>query len=140
MLRSSRPVERSTHTLASVPSSSNAFFTACKPVSLECSVFDKFRLMQSSCSVMDVLGSLAFSKSFDTLDSLDETKGPAVAEHLRLATLSGQFPRLLPLVRAIGGYIPLDWVRAGICGREGLKRVSWFYAPSLPSGVMTLKG
>ena|ERR1700754_3696772 len=49
--------------------------------------------------VLDILGDLAFSRSFDSQRIQDPAKLPPINDHIYLACLLGQMPELLPYLK-----------------------------------------
>jgi benzoate 4-monooxygenase len=70
--------------------------------------------------VLDVLGDLAFSQSFDSQKIKDENKLPPINDHIYLACLLGQMPELLPYLKKICAYTPLPWFQRLFAARRKL--------------------
>lgn len=74
--------------------------------------------------VLDVLGELAFSRSFNTLDSGDSSEVPPLEKHARLSVLTGQVPWFQPYAVKLFRKIPLELVRKMAQGRAKLIRLA----------------
>ncbi|KAK0638079.1 Cytochrome P450 monooxygenase gsfF [Lasiodiplodia hormozganensis] len=74
--------------------------------------------------VIDVLGELAFSRSFDMLERGQTEALPPLKEHVFLAMLTGQFPAIVPLVNKYLPYIPIPALQATIKGRMKLRQLA----------------
>ncbi|KAK8221457.1 cytochrome P450 [Phyllosticta capitalensis] len=74
--------------------------------------------------VIDVLGELAFARSFRMLEQGDAGALPPLKEHLMLAMLSGQLPWLVPYVNKYLGYLPIPYLQHVIRGRGKLRQMA----------------
>ncbi|OBS16909.1 hypothetical protein FPOA_12545 [Fusarium poae] len=71
--------------------------------------------------VLDVLGELAFSKSFDSQDEQDISRLPPINDHIYLACLVGMTPDALPWIKKLLPWIPLPWLRRLLRARTDRK-------------------
>lgn len=71
--------------------------------------------------IVDVLGELAFSRSFDAQRERIPQNLPPINEHIFLACLLGQMPELLPLLKKLAVYTPIPWVQQLLAARGRLK-------------------
>ncbi|KAK8219590.1 cytochrome P450 [Phyllosticta paracitricarpa] len=74
--------------------------------------------------VIDVLGELAFARSFGMLEQGDVNALPPLKEHLMLAMLSGQLPWLIPYVNRYLGHIPIPSLQRVLEGRGKLRQMA----------------
>ncbi|KAH8587166.1 cytochrome P450 [Bisporella sp. PMI_857] len=74
--------------------------------------------------VVDVLGELAFSRSFEMLEKGNQNEMPPIEEHVFLATMAGQMPWAIPPINKIAQYIPVSSVRRLIKGRDKLLQMA----------------
>ncbi|PSK55395.1 Isotrichodermin C-15 hydroxylase [Elsinoe australis] len=74
--------------------------------------------------VIDVLGELAFAKSFDMLEKGQEEALPPLREHVYLAMLTGQLPSLLPFFSRYLPKIPIPSLQTVIKGRTKLRNLA----------------
>ncbi|KEF54633.1 uncharacterized protein A1O9_09075 [Exophiala aquamarina CBS 119918] len=68
--------------------------------------------------VVDVLGDLAFSKSFDLQVTEDESRVPPVKEHSLLAAATGAWPAMLHWLKWALPYLPVAAVQNLLSGRR----------------------
>ncbi|KAF4547497.1 Cytochrome P450-like protein 33 [Elsinoe fawcettii] len=74
--------------------------------------------------VIDVLGELAFSKSFNMLEKGQEEALPPLREHVYLAMLTGQLPSLLPYFNKYLPKLPIPSLQSVIKGRVKLRNLA----------------
>jgi cytochrome P450 len=74
--------------------------------------------------VLDVLGELAFSQSFDAQTEQIPEKLPPINDHIFLACLMGMMPEVLPYLRAVAAWTPLPWVQQLFKARAQLKTLT----------------
>lgn len=74
--------------------------------------------------VVDVLGELAFSRSFEMQIQKDSKKLPPINDHIYLACLMGQLPDFMPFFKAIAPWLPIAWIRRLLTARELLKTMT----------------
>ncbi|KAK7531507.1 cytochrome P450 [Phyllosticta citribraziliensis] len=74
--------------------------------------------------VIDVLGELAFARSFGMLEQGDVNAMPPLKDHLMLAMLSGQLPWLVPYVNRYLGHVPVPFVQRVLKGRGKLRQMA----------------
>ncbi|KAI4596307.1 hypothetical protein KJ359_005436 [Pestalotiopsis sp. 9143b] len=60
--------------------------------------------------VLDVLGELAFSRSFDSQIHMDPDRLPPINDHIYLACLMGMVPSMMPIFKAVAPWVPLPCV------------------------------
>lgn len=63
--------------------------------------------------VFDVLGELAFSRSFNSQDERNLARLPPINDHIYLACLMGMTPDALPWIKKVLPFIPLLRRREG---------------------------
>lgn len=84
---------------------------------------DTFDIKEGAAAfVIDTLGDLAFSRPFGTLDSRSNADAPPIALHLHLAVTPAQMPWTLPIVRKIGRWLPVEWIKEGFRGRDFVRK------------------
>lgn len=71
--------------------------------------------------VLDVLGELAFSRSFDAQDFRDPRRLPPINDHIYLACLMGMMPSIMPLFKKVAPHLPLAWFQSLFQARKQLK-------------------
>lgn len=71
--------------------------------------------------VFDVLGELAFSRSFDAQIEKDPEKLPPINDHIYLACLMGMMPEILPFLRAVASWMPFPWLQSLFQARRQLR-------------------
>jgi len=74
--------------------------------------------------VIDVLGDLGFGKSFGMLACGDNNQAPHLEYHLRVGSIGGTMPWLLPYIRKYGKYMPIKWVSGAVEARDKLKKLA----------------
>ncbi|KAF2221148.1 cytochrome P450 [Elsinoe ampelina] len=74
--------------------------------------------------VIDVLGELAFSKSFNMLEKGQQEALPPLREHVYLAMLTGQLPSLLPYFGKYLPKLPIPSLQSVIKGRMRLRNLA----------------
>lgn len=74
--------------------------------------------------VLDVLGELAFSRSFEAQAVQDPTQLPPINDHIFLACLMGMTPEVLPFIKRALPYIPLPWLKRLLSARMKLKNLT----------------
>ena len=82
-------------------------------------IFDMKELI--SFYVLDVLGELAFSRSFNAQAEKDPGKLPPINDHIYLACLMGMMPEILPILRAVAAWTPLPWFQSLFRARRQLR-------------------
>ncbi|KAF5966130.1 hypothetical protein FBULB1_11832 [Fusarium bulbicola] len=71
--------------------------------------------------VFDVLGELAFSRSFDSQDERDIARLPPINGHIYLACMMGMTPEALPWIKKALPFIPIPWLRRLFNARAQLR-------------------
>jgi len=71
--------------------------------------------------VLDVLGELAFSQSFDSQSLQDKSNLPPINDHIYLACLLGSMPAIMPYIKKASPYIPLPWLQRLLAARKKLR-------------------
>ncbi|WKT51676.1 Cytochrome P450, E-class, group I [Fusarium oxysporum f. sp. vasinfectum] len=71
--------------------------------------------------VFDVLGELAFSRSFDSQDERSLALLPPVNDHIYLACLMGMTPEALPWIKKVLPFIPIPWLQRLFHARAQLR-------------------
>ncbi|RBR10362.1 hypothetical protein FVER53590_12478 [Fusarium verticillioides] len=71
--------------------------------------------------VFDVLGELAFSRSFDSQDERDVSRLPPINDHIYLACLMGMTPEALPWIKKVLPFIPNRWIKRLLNARAQLR-------------------
>ena len=71
--------------------------------------------------VIDVLGELAFSESFDSQTDRSPDKLPPINDHIYLACLMGMMPEMMPLLKAVAPWIPHPWLQRLFGARKQLR-------------------
>ncbi|KAK6197122.1 hypothetical protein LQW54_010917 [Pestalotiopsis sp. IQ-011] len=74
--------------------------------------------------VLDVLGELAFSRSFDSQIHMDPDRLPPINDHIYLACLMGMVPSMMPIFKAVAPWVPLPWFRSLFRARRQLKELT----------------
>jgi cytochrome P450 len=74
--------------------------------------------------VFDVLGELAFSRSFDSQDERDLARLPPVNDHIYLACLMGMTPEALPWIKKALPFIPIPWLQRLFHARAQLRNLT----------------
>lgn len=80
--------------------------------------FDLKRLI--SFYVLDVLGELAFSRSFNSQVEQNVDKLPPINDHVYLSCMLGQLPELLPYLKKIAEHSPIPWFQRLFAARKRL--------------------
>ncbi|KAH6952169.1 cytochrome P450 [Fusarium avenaceum] len=71
--------------------------------------------------VLDVLGDLAFHRSFDSQVHQDASKLPPINDHIFLACLLGMVPDMMPFLKTAFAWTPLPWFQSLLRARKQLK-------------------
>ncbi|KAF5255579.1 hypothetical protein FOXYS1_14000, partial [Fusarium oxysporum] len=71
--------------------------------------------------VLDVLGDLAFRRSFNSQVEQDVSKLPPINDHIFLACLLGMVPDLMPFLKALFAWTPVPWLQSLLRARQQLK-------------------
>lgn len=71
--------------------------------------------------VLDILGELAFSRSFDAQKHKDPERLPPINNHIYLACLIGMMPEAIPILKVVASWAPIPWLRALFDARKQLK-------------------
>nr|RBQ91806.1 hypothetical protein FVER53263_12478 [Fusarium verticillioides] len=71
--------------------------------------------------VFDVLGELAFSRSFDSQNERDVSRLPPINDHIYLACLMGMTPEALPWIKKVLPFIPNRWIKRLLNARAQLR-------------------
>ena len=71
--------------------------------------------------VLDVLGELAFSRSFDAQIAQNPAHLPPINDHIYLSCLMGMMPSLMPTFKTIAPRLPIPWFRSLFQARKRLK-------------------
>ncbi|KAM5384641.1 hypothetical protein ACJZ2D_001386 [Fusarium nematophilum] len=71
--------------------------------------------------VLDVLGDLAFRRSFDSQVHQDASKLPPINDHIFLACLLGMVPDIMPFLKMVFAWTPLPWLQSLLHARKQLK-------------------
>ncbi|KAF9771807.1 hypothetical protein IL306_010532 [Fusarium sp. DS 682] len=74
--------------------------------------------------VFDMLGELAFSRSFDSQDERDPSRLPPIKDHVYLACLIAMTPDALPWIKKVLPYIPLPWLQRLLHARAQLRNLA----------------
>ena len=74
--------------------------------------------------VVDMLGELAFSQSFQAQIEKSVEKLPLINDHIYLACLMGQFPEMLPLLKKVATWTPWPWLQGLFAARQKLKTLT----------------
>jgi hypothetical protein len=74
--------------------------------------------------VLDVLGELAFSRSFNAQVEQSPEKLPPINDHIFLACLMGAMPEIMPYLKAIAQWAPLPWLQQLFKARAQLKELT----------------
>jgi cytochrome P450 len=74
--------------------------------------------------MLDVLGELAFSQSFDAQIEQVPEKLPPINDHVFLACLMGMTPEVLPYLRSVAAWTPLPWLQRLFKARAQLKALT----------------
>ncbi|KAF5703649.1 cytochrome P450 monooxygenase [Fusarium mundagurra] len=74
--------------------------------------------------VFDVLGELAFSRSFDSQDERDLARLPPINDHIYLACLMGMTPDALPWIKKVLPHIPIPWLKRLFNARAQLRNLT----------------
>ncbi|KAF5572842.1 cytochrome P450 monooxygenase [Fusarium pseudoanthophilum] len=74
--------------------------------------------------VFDVLGELAFSRSFDSQDERDLSRLPPINDHIYLACLMGMTPEALPWIKKVLPFIPIPWIKRLLNARAQLRNLT----------------
>jgi benzoate 4-monooxygenase len=71
--------------------------------------------------VLDVLGDLAFRRSFNSQVEQDPSKLPPINDHIFLACLLGMAPDFMPFLKKVLPWIPIPWLQQLLRARQQLK-------------------
>ncbi|TVY16709.1 Pisatin demethylase [Lachnellula arida] len=82
-------------------------------------IFDMKNLI--SCFVLDVLGDVAFGRSFDAQIAGRADEIPAINDHILLSCLIGEMGAWQDVLKALMGYSPIAWIRRITRSRRLLK-------------------
>lgn len=74
--------------------------------------------------ILDVLGELGFSQSFNAQTEQVEGKLPPINDHIFLACLMGMLPEMIPLLKKVSPWIPLPWFQQLFRARAQLKALT----------------
>ncbi|KAI7761083.1 hypothetical protein LZL87_011488 [Fusarium oxysporum] len=74
--------------------------------------------------IFDVLGELAFSRSFDSQDERDLARLPPINDHIYLACLMGMTPDALPWIKKVLPFIPIPWLQRLFKARAQLRNLT----------------
>lgn len=74
--------------------------------------------------MLDVLGDLAFSQSFNAQTDQAPEKLPPINDHVFLACLMGMMPEMLSYLRAAAAWMPFPWLRRLFRARAQLKTLT----------------
>lgn len=74
--------------------------------------------------VLDVLGELAFSRSFHAQTEQVPEKLPPINDHIYLACLMGMMPEVLPYLKMVAAWTPLPWLQRLFTARAKLKALT----------------
>ncbi|KAF5637703.1 benzoate 4-monooxygenase [Fusarium sp. NRRL 52700] len=74
--------------------------------------------------VFDVLGELAFSRSFDSQDERILARLPPINDHIYLACLMGMTPDALPWIKKVLPSIPIPWLQRLFNARAQLRNLT----------------
>ena len=71
--------------------------------------------------VLDVLGDLAFGRSFDSQRKQALESLPPINDHIYLACMLGMMPDVMPYVKSVLNHLPLPWVQRLLTSRRKLR-------------------
>ncbi|EXM20719.1 Cytochrome P450 [Fusarium oxysporum f. sp. vasinfectum] len=74
--------------------------------------------------VFDVLGELAFSRSFNSQNERDLARLPPINDHIYLACLMGMTPDALPWMKKVLPFIPIPWLQRLFNARAQLRKLT----------------
>ncbi|KAG4286424.1 hypothetical protein FPRO06_07684 [Fusarium proliferatum] len=74
--------------------------------------------------VFDVLGELAFSRSFNSQDERNLARLPRINDHIYLACLMGMTPDALPWIKKVLPFIPIPWLQRLFNARAQLRNLT----------------
>lgn len=74
--------------------------------------------------VLDVLGELAFSRSFNSQVEQDSEKLPPINDHIYLSCLLGMMPEMMPFLKVVAAWTPLPWFQGLFRARKLLKNLT----------------
>ncbi|KIW99464.1 uncharacterized protein Z518_11203 [Rhinocladiella mackenziei CBS 650.93] len=74
--------------------------------------------------VLDVLGELAFSRSFDSQTQKCAEKLPPINDHIFFGCLLGMMPEMMPYLKAMAAWTPLPWLQRLTRSRAQLKNLT----------------
>jgi benzoate 4-monooxygenase len=74
--------------------------------------------------VLDVLGELAFSRSFDAQIDKNPGKLPPINDHIYLACLMGMMPEMMPFLKMLAAWTPLPWFQSLFQARRRLRELT----------------
>lgn len=74
--------------------------------------------------VFDVLGELAFSRSFNSQDERNLVRLPPINDHIYLACLMGMIPDALPWIKKVLPFIPIPWLQRLFNARAQLRNLT----------------
>ncbi|KAH7010076.1 cytochrome P450 [Ilyonectria destructans] len=74
--------------------------------------------------VLDVLGELAFSRSFNSQVEQDSKKLPPINDHIYLSCLLGMMPEMMPFLKVVAAWTPLPWFQGLFRARKQLKNLT----------------
>ncbi|KAF5227131.1 hypothetical protein FANTH_14857 [Fusarium anthophilum] len=85
-------------------------------------IFDLKKLI--SFYILDVLGDLAFSRSFDSLTEQDLSKLPPINDHIFLACLMGMTPESVSVMQRLAPWVPIPWLQRLLKARLQVKKLT----------------
>ena len=74
--------------------------------------------------MVDLLGELAFSQSFNAQTEKAAERLPPINDHIYLACLMGQFPEMMPLLKKVAPWTPWPWLQRLFTARQKLKNLT----------------
>lgn len=74
--------------------------------------------------VFDVLGELAFSRSFNSQEERNVARLPPINNHIYLACLMGMTPDALPWIKKVLPFIPIPWLQRLFNARAQLRNLT----------------
>lgn len=73
---------------------------------------------------LDVLGELAFSRSFGAQLDKNPATLPPINDHIYLACLMGMMPEIMPVVKSIAAWTPFPWLQSLFRARRNLRNLT----------------
>ena len=78
--------------------------------------FDLHKLVEFC--IVDILGDLAYSQSFELQSTQDASRGPRIADHVLITSAMAAWPSMMPTLKKLTPKLPWKWLQEVIKGRD----------------------